>query len=793
MAPLSPLHVPGCARLGIARLKAFRLNVYEPLTSAVINGVDRSGNLRIEGAAIQHVLNDQPDTASFRAHGFAPVAGQRLEVYQGDTSVQHQLFGGRILETTVLYESRPQNVAYDLRCIDPTWLLNRQRVLASYVNQSATAIVLDLVARFTRGVTTLNVVAGLPVIDAITFTNEEPAVCLTALCQRIAASWYLDYGGDLHVFLSETETAGAITEAEPRTSADHALAEDLSQVVTKVIGRGGGVAAAIDLPAGSTELPVDEGDTAASWYAPTGGLVEVGTQLVTYAGVRGHGAVGALVGEAQAPAAAPRVTLMSSSALGAALPLGTYGYAVTFANATGETKPGPTASVAITGATAPTLFKTSVRPGYYADYQGKTTGGLYSWRIALKYVGGGWALGPPTDPVIANDRRYEIYVGSGWNDLTTGHRYYTGLMSGTVAPIEATYLYRTTDGGAVWYQERVFSGVAATSGWLDTPNEMTDADLLLENQPYPTGPIALFTAASVDQIPELPAAGFTSRKLYRTPVGSAQLKLRATNPTPPVYDVAADATLGANAPTSDTSGVTAPTTNPTVAAGATAIPVTDTGPFTADGGAASGWARIGDLTIRYSGIGTAQLTGLPAAGVGSLTTAVRHGAVILVQPRLTGIPAGGVGAITQGIPKGETVTIRVERQDDAAALDLAHRFGFSSQLEGIVEEVFSDSRMTIAELTDYLEALLLDRKDPRQTVTFTSRDPSLQVGRTVTITLTTPPISGTFRIQRVTFSEIAITGGLNRVLPLRRVEATNKLFTFTELLRALRGREGGVP
>ena len=47
-------HIPGCARLNVARLNAFRLNFYESLTIVQIGGVDRSRNVRIAGAAVQH-------------------------------------------------------------------------------------------------------------------------------------------------------------------------------------------------------------------------------------------------------------------------------------------------------------------------------------------------------------------------------------------------------------------------------------------------------------------------------------------------------------------------------------------------------------------------------------------------------------------------------------------------------------------------------------------------------------------------------------------------------------------
>src|SRR4030095_8295087 len=98
MAALYPGHLTDCARLGIARLNAFRLNVYEAWAGTTINGVNPvtgpGTGLLIAGAAIQHVLNEQTDTASFTARGFTPIAGQTLTVNVGDpTDPHHQLFG----------------------------------------------------------------------------------------------------------------------------------------------------------------------------------------------------------------------------------------------------------------------------------------------------------------------------------------------------------------------------------------------------------------------------------------------------------------------------------------------------------------------------------------------------------------------------------------------------------------------------------------------------------------------------------------------------------------------------
>jgi hypothetical protein len=770
----SHAHIPGCARLNLFRLNMARLNYYEPLTTVIIGGADQSRNVRIEGAAVEHVLNDAPDTAAVRVHKFVPVAGQPFALYTGTGSqtVNEQLFGGRILETTVLYESRKDNVAYDLHCIDPTWLLNRQRVYGTHVGASADGIAKWVIINFTRSVTTTHVATGLPIIDRITFTNETVAACLTAICERVGAYWYLDYANDLHVFLSETPDAHPITDADPRGSSDHQLSEDLSQVVTRVIARGGGGEAFVDVAAGAAEIPVTDD----SWYSDAGGVIEAGTWRATYTGVRGRSQTGALVGALTMPTSQLTTSLSSGGTMG-----GTHQYAQTLTSATGETLPGPITSV-YAGIPAPTLFKTTMRDSGIASWPGDnmTAGGSYAWRVHVLFEGGGFAIGPPTDYYVVNSNEWEVYLGLRVQDPATRQWYNAGIMSSGPGRIIQTVLNRTVNGGAVWYSEYHWDGeaVGTANGWMRFPNQRIDSDLS-QGPPYPTGPLATFNKVTVSGIEPAPA-GFTGVKLYRTPVNASQLKLVATNPGATFVDTVADAALGANAPTVDTAAV--PPSNGQVVAGSSVLPVTSLAPFTADGG----WAEVGNIPIRYTGTSAGQLTGLPATGVGSLTATVRHGTQVLVIARLVGV-AGNLSPIAAGDP----IPIRLELDDAAAQAALGARLG-GTAADGIVEEVFSDSRMTIVELLNYARALLADRKDPRLTLRFITRDETVQVGRLITVSMAKPPISGTFRVQRITFDEIAISGGLGRTQPRRTVEASNKLFTFADLLRRLRGREGGA-
>jgi hypothetical protein len=413
--------------------------------------------------------------------------------------------------------------------------------------------------------------------------------------------------------------------------------------------------------------------------------------------------------------------------------------------------------------------------------------------VQIQYRGGAWGpLGAISGPYAWDGNDWEVFLGARSTytapDQSSAFYYPTLEPGGPAAPTHLVQIYRSDEGqpwmpvagdtftmGDGWYYQCAASVV--------TPKTFASSG---------------YGAVTVANLPISNAATVTTRKLYRTPANGSALKLLATvaNNTDTAYlDTVADAALGAAPPATDTSGIR---DEGQVVAGSTALVVSSTAPFAADVAGAGGWARVGSLVLRYTGIGAGVLTGIPATGIGAITATIRYGAQVLVQPRLIGIPASGTGALLQPIRKGDTVTIRLERDAPpetigALAARLKPPGGETNYYDGIIELAVSDSRFGLAELAETLQATLTERKDPHLTVTFESRDPSLQVGRLVTLDLSSPPIHGTFRIQRITFTEIAIAGARGTPAPLRRVEATNRLYTFTDLLRRLRGREGGVP
>jgi hypothetical protein len=618
------------ARLGVMRLGATRLGWYQPWIKLYVNGV-LATNARVSGATITDELNHEPNTASFNVSGIVPVAGQSVTIQCGDTDVSHQLFGGRIIAVNKTYEAeKPANVIYRCNAIDPTWLLNRRKVTKKYTSQSATAIALDVISSFTSGVTTVNVAAGLATLDEITFTNEEVTDALTRIVERIGGYWYIDYSGDLHLFLSETVTAFPITTAAPRGMAGITNNEDLSQAATRVIARGGGANVVSDVLVSGTTVPV--GDI--SWYAGGGGTVECGPQRITYTGVSTI-ETGSTTGFVSPPPLQTGLTGETLGGGGGTLTGGaTYLVAMTYKTAEGQTTISPVASV--------------------------TLGGAHNAIISSFFT-------VPTDPKITLK---SVYVSSANGDSTT-LRYYTD------------------------------SAVATTQ---------------IEIVSYSSG--------------------------------------------------------AAHIPTSNTAGFG----SESAAAGSTSVQVEDLAQFPSAGWAAAPGDQIFSYTGRSASTGAGTLTGIPASGAGSLTAAVRAGTVKAV-PHLT-----GCSGIAYALVNGDPVNIVVIVNDAAAQTALATRVGG----DGIHEMFISDGRWSITEATARANAELSLRKDPLVTVSFTSRDPSMQSGRDVTLTITSPAISGTFKIQRVTITELGLQGPTGFLFPLRQVEASSRRYSFEDLLRRIR-------
>jgi hypothetical protein len=738
------------ARLNLMRLGATRLDYYQPWFKVLINGVDQTSKIRIANASITQNLDGIPDTAAFRVSGLTPVKGQEIKVYMGDTDVTHCLFAGHILSVKTVYEDVATNIAYDLACIDYTWRLNDKKVLKPYTNQSATAIAIDLISTYASWCTTVHVATGLATVDEITFTNEDVTDALDRLAQRIGGYWYVDYAKDLHLFVTETAgTAQPVTDAADRTWDGISQDVDLSQVRTRAIVRGGGSNASCDLAAGVTSLPVTDG----SWYSSGGGYVEVGAQRITYTSkstLDGQGCVtagnpGGAPTSLSAAQAAPYVTgnLAQTSSSDV------YRYKVTFVSAAGESD----ASSPATG----TIVKIA-NAGQPSGISGTTGGSLTllgTYVYAVTFVTASGEVG------------YTTFFSSGFA-LTGSNNAFnlTGIPTSSDARVTSRKIYRTAASASTLKLALTIADNTTTTA-TDTT---ADASLGATMPTTDTGSTGKLTVT----IPVGPV-GTTSRKLYRTVKNGSDYKLQSTtadNTTTSVLDNTADGSLGASFGGSTTGA----------SPGDTTLRVTDLSKFP-DGG----WIRVGSQLLLFTGraatTGEGNLTGIPASGTGAITALIPASTTVTVEPHLTGIASAGAGSIQYAITSGTPANVRVERNDATAQTNLA---GFLGTGDGVVEDFISDGRISITEANARGDAALSDHKDPLVTVSGVTRDQTVRPGRSVTFTVTNPPISGTFKIQRVTLTDLAIGGTQTYVFPKRQVDATSKRFSLEDLLRQMR-------
>jgi hypothetical protein len=321
---------------------------------------------RIGQVRIDDILNDAPNTAAlsliaasrvgpfetapFFAGAFDPTAfaiadnhapilvpppvavGMPIAIYLGAVDPAYQVFGGFVTtrEQTAEFDV-PAHVRYDLTCIDFTRRLNARIGIKNYAAQSATAMVLDLIATFAPTITTKNVMAGLPTVDGgMTFTWEEMGRALSRIATAIGGYYYIDYTGDLHFF---TGTEAGTDPAPIAPGADFAALKidiDLTQVRTRTYVEGNGGTIAIAIPAGDAIVPFD---TVAP-FNPAGGLATTNGTRVTYASAHAGGVKANTVGVGSggtpppAPPGPPTVALASATTAGG-LSGGPYYYLLT--------------------------------------------------------------------------------------------------------------------------------------------------------------------------------------------------------------------------------------------------------------------------------------------------------------------------------------------------------------------------------------------------------------------------------------------------------------------------------
>jgi len=753
------------AILGTARLNGFRLAYLPADLQRVrdwrlgfwLDGVLVRQRVRVGSVEIRDILNDAPNTASWRMDGTPPPEpGMEVRITI-NSNAPRLLFNGTLETTAITYEGKPAplNVVYACSATDDTMRADRRRPFALYQAVSATTVATDLVRQFAPGLTANHVQADLPPVTVAFDGTEGFNGCLRAVTKIIGGYFYWE-DGDLHLFLEEaTNAPDPLTDTTRSLYLDPPIAStsDDSQLRTRVYGRGFGTALLSDVLVTETILPI----TDATLFTPGGGLAIASTtadgsptERLAYTGVQLGGA-GTVVGPGVSPSVAPSLALAAPSGT-SGIGAGTRNWAYTFVTAAGESLPSP---VAIGTTPGPSFLAPSVvGPGSLGrNPGGSLTNGTYQY--AFTWV---TATGETTGSTITS----HVMVGAPANA--------TIILSFPTNPAgTTTKVYRTVVNGS---QLKLVASIGTSVTYNDG---LADASL---GANIPTVNTAATYTDRVDiSGVAVGPSGTTSRKIYRTVNGGAQLKLQQTiannTATTGVTDSTLDASLGANAPTLDTSGLTVPATGQVIA-GSTSMLTAGTGALPA-----AGWiiTPARDL-VRYTGFSGNTLTGIPASGPGAILTTLFYGDPVVPAPALT-----GVQFLVRPLLKGAAVHIFVQRDDLAAQAAAAARESTATYTaDGIHEHLLTDERRAEPSLTALCDADLQLFAYPIVTVAYVSHDIQTKSGKPIVVALTTPAIDETLTIQEVTITQLDIAPGV----PARfATTASSVKFRLEDLLRRL--------
>lgn len=745
---------------------------------------DASKFIKSGSLTITDVLDQTPNTCQFTVKGFLPTDGQEVIITLGSKNNLTRLFAGYINNASQGYIGTPINGEHQISAIDYTPLLNRRKVVKRYTNQTATAIAQDLIATYVSGFTSVNVQAGLDTLDEISFTNQDMTDALTQLAKRIGGYWFVDYRKDLHFFTSDASVTNPtmLTTTHP-TANDIRAVPDIGQIVTRAFVEGGGVSALADCAVGETMIPV----VSSTWYNTAGGTVASGPQRITYTGIT-DGGEGTIVGPGVTPSAKPGTTLVEG---GGSLTAGAHVWAYTWVTGAGESLPSPlsTSVTAMsytppTPGAAPSAYPTPYAVGgttynFSGSTAGLTIGASYTYVVVFITVGGTGisAASAESNAVVSvaslNNPAVPSQITVTFDVPGDGH------PSGGVL-IRQALIYRIENGSGVT-ELAGFTADLGTHPVYLTFVSFTDVGGG-SGAAFGGSAAASYFTVSLAGIAIGPV-GTTSRKVYQTASGGSQLKLMSTianNTATTATATAADASLGANVPTSDTSGLTQPSGQ--VLQGSSTLPVTGTSAFSTSGG----WALVASQALRYTGISGNTLTGIPASGVGAIAATIAYGATATAAPALTGVPASGAGAILYTILKGDQVNLLAQVDDYVAQAALAAYLSsvLGSDSDGIQEDYLSDGRISYTEALARGRAQLALRGLIETAVTYKSRDKNTASGRVMSVNVVAPTsVFDDFKIQQVTITGFSENDAL---FPTFSVSSAPTRFSFDDLLTLAR-------
>lgn len=639
--------------------------------------------VRRDGASLRDVLGAAANTGKLVFDTADPGAGNSIEIGLGALDPDNLLFAGEIQFNDQTYVDTFHSPLWPVSLVDRTFQINKRRPVGRFVTTSATFIGKWLVNTWTTGFTDTNIQANLPAISITFDGSQDVTTCLQAVATAINGRQRVDYGKNVWLYVTDTSTPiDPVDNDHPPLNNPSPITytNDLSQVRTRVFVKGANSTLLTDVASGEVILPVSS--SAAVFDAGGGTVLLRNSETATYATIQPSGVVGSLVGPGIGPASAPTLALGS----GAGIDSGVHQYAVVFrtTNDASLSLPSPVATITTgniaTPSTGPSLVQFGDGSSDWMIGNGPTSPQNIEWAVTFYNAAGETPPGPRSNNINFNTtippgltRTFQIHNLPLGPAGTTGRKLYRASSSGGTLKFVKTIADNTTTD----VNDDVLD--ASLGGNAPSTNTATANQVVLTN-------IAIGSAGS-------PAV--TERFLYRTKAGSSQLQYLATiadNTTTTYTDTNADSSLGANAPSSDTSGITQPSGQ--VLPGSTTMPVA--GPSFASDPARGGWVVIGNgqQVIRYFGVSGTNLTGIPASGPGSITAAISYNSTVTAVQALVGV--NNWNGVASAMAKGDAVHLYVQVDDTTAQATLAllERDDAGNATDGIREYQVSDPQAT---------------------------------------------------------------------------------------------------
>jgi hypothetical protein len=358
-------------------------------TTAVItfNGVVQTSNrIRKDSIRITDAVNETQNTCDFIVDLTPPAIGTDVKIGLQNVLPGNLIFGGTVITVDQVYLAGDRTIpSWSVSCVDYTYLMNRRVVVGSWTNLSATTVAQAIVTTFAPGFSTAGITASLPTIT-VAFNGVPVMAALAEIANLVGGYADVDYGKVVKLFIADTtDPPSAISGGYPLMNTPPITAtSDESQLRTRVNVRGAtlsvGGPEGFDLPAGSTQIPVDSTEAA---DLPTGvaasQVITNANDVPTYTGTASGGLASTVVSNV-APPLSSGVTAVATGVAGGLV--GTYRYAVAYANANGETSTGPLTLPIV----APAVAAPTFGPGVGAPFSGAVGPLVGTYQYAVSFV-----------------------------------------------------------------------------------------------------------------------------------------------------------------------------------------------------------------------------------------------------------------------------------------------------------------------------------------------------------------------------------------------------------------------